>query len=143
MSYSVEEVTGCLKKISFQFEKIDLASEIKSAIVEKQKTVAMKGFRKGKAPFSMVEQLYRPQLESDALNTFIQKEFYKSVTEEKLRVVGHPSIENMKRDEESMSFDALIEVFPEVEIKPMDKLELIENADSGAVKSTSYAFKLD
>jgi len=129
MSYTIEDVTGCMKKIVFSFEKIDLSSEITSAVKEKQKSVSMKGFRQGKAPLAMVEKMYKPQIESDALNKFVQNEFYKVVTEKDLRVVGYPSLENMNyKAGESIAFDAVIEIFPTVELKPYDKFSFTKDA---------------
>lgn len=133
MSYTVETVNGCTKKIIFNFATLDLTNEIKTALVKKQKSANLKGFRKGKAPLAMVEQLYRPQVESEALNSFVQNQFYEAVQKEELRVVGYPSIENMKYEPgTSVSFDALVEIFPEVEIKDMSKLTF--NRDSVAVE---------
>ena len=123
MSYQIENVNGCTKKLSFNFEKLDLTTEIKNALVQKQKTVSLKGFRKGKAPLSVVEQMYRPQVESDALNSFIQNKMYEAITKEDLRVVGYPNFENMNYDAgKSISFDAVVEIFPEVKIKDMSGL---------------------
>ncbi len=123
MSYTVETVNGCTKKLIFNFATLDLTNEIKAALVKKQKSANLKGFRKGKAPLTMVEQLYRPQVESEALNSFVQNQFYEAIQKEELRVVGYPSIENMKYEPgSSVSFDALVEIFPEVEIKDMSKL---------------------
>lgn len=120
MSYTIENVNGCTKKLIFNFETLDLTTEIKAAISNKQKSVSLKGFRKGKAPLSMVEQMYGPQLESEALNSFIQTQLFKAVDEEKLRVVGYPTFENMKYEKgKSVSFDALVEIFPEIELKDM------------------------
>lgn len=118
MSYTVQEVNGCTKKLAFNFETLDLTKEIKVAVKEKQKTVNLKGFRKGKAPLDMVEKMYGPQIESDALNRFVQGQVFEAINKEKLRVVGYPSFENVKYDDgKSVSFDALVEIFPEVEIK--------------------------
>lgn len=123
MAYSVESINGCTKKIAFNFDKLDLTEQIKSAVKAKQKQVNIKGFRKGKAPLDMVEKMYGPQIESDALNQFVQKEFFEAVNEEKLRVVGYPNFENVNYDSgKSVSFDALVEVFPQVEVKDMSKL---------------------
>ena len=72
MSYSVENVNGCTRKLTFTFENLDLSSEIKTALVSKQKTANLKGFRKGKAPLAMIEKFYGPQVESDALNNFVR-----------------------------------------------------------------------
>ena len=123
MSYQIENVNGCTKKLSFNFEKLDLTTEIKNALVKKQKTVSLKGFRKGKAPLSVVEQMYRPQVESDALNSFVQNKMYEAITKEDLRVVGYPNFENMNYDAgKSISFDAVVEIFPSVALKDMSKL---------------------
>jgi len=103
---------------------MDLGKEIEEALKERRKTTNLKGFRKGKAPMEMIEKLYRGQIESEALNKFIQNEFFEVITKEKLRVVGQPSFENMKYVAgESMSFDAMIEIFPEIELKEMGHLE--------------------
>lgn len=123
MSYKVEEVNGCTKKFIFSFDNLDLSEQIKVALKEKQKSVNIKGFRKGKAPLAMVEKLYRPQVESDALNSFVQKEFFAAVDKENVRVVGYPSFQNVDyKDGESVSFDALVETFPEIELKDYSKL---------------------
>lgn len=123
MSYKVEDVNGCTKKIVFNFETLDLTTEIKAELTKKQKTVNMKGFRKGKAPLAMVEKLYGPQLEFEALNQFVQNRLIEAMTKEELNPVGQPNFEDMKYDAgKSVSFNAIVEVFPEVELKDMSKL---------------------
>lgn len=120
MSYTLQEVNGCTKKLVFNFEQLDLTKEIKVAVKEKQKTVNLKGFRKGKAPLDMVEKFFGPQIETDALNRFIQNKLYEAINKEQLKVVGYPAFENMKYDAgKSVKFDALVEVFPEIELKDM------------------------
>jgi trigger factor len=133
MSYIIEDVNKCTKKIIFNFETLDLSTEIKSAVANKQKSVSLKGFRKGKAPLDMVRKMYGPQIESDALNNFINNQFMEAVTKESLRVVGYPAFENMNYKEgTSVSFDALVEIFPEVKLNDMsglsftrDKIEVV------------------
>lgn len=118
MSYTVKNVNGCTKKFEFNFATLDLSKEIKAAVVRKQATTNMKGFRKGKAPISMVEQVYGPQIESDALNSFVQTQLFEAVNKEKLKTVGYPTFENVKYDSgKSVSFDAVIEIFPEIKLK--------------------------
>ena len=112
MSYTVENVNGCTKKFTFNFESLDLSDQIKMALNRKQKEVNLKGFRKGKAPLSVVEQMYKPQIENDALNQFIQTEFSNAIQTEKVQVVGYPSFEEMNYESgKSVSFNALVENF--------------------------------
>ena len=124
MSYTVETVNGCTRKLIFSFESLDLSKQIDEAVKKKQKEANLKGFRKGKAPLKMVHDVYGPQIESDAVNNFIQGEFFEAVTKEDLRVVGYPSFENMNyKKGESISFDALVEIFPTIELKDYTSLE--------------------
>lgn len=124
MSYQVESVNGCTKKLVFNFETLDLTSEVKTALAKKQKTVNLKGFRKGKAPLAMVEQIYGKEAENEALNRFVQNQIYEAITKEDLQVVGYPRFENMKYDAgKSVSFDAVVEYFPQVELKDYTSYE--------------------
>jgi trigger factor len=128
MSYTVKSVNGCTKKFEFNFATLDLSKEIKAAVVKKQNSTNMKGFRKGKAPITMVEKVYGPQIESDALNQFVQTQLFEAVTKEKLKTVGYPAFENVKYDSgKSVSFEAVIEIFPELKLK----------------EYSSYSFKKD
>ena len=124
MSYTVETVNSCTKKLVFSFESLDLSKQIDLAVKKKQKEANLKGFRKGKAPLKMVQDVFGPQIESDAVNNFIQGEFFQAVTKEDLRVVGYPQFENMNyKRGESMSFDALVEIFPTIKLNDYTKLE--------------------
>ena len=118
MSYTVKNVNGCTKKIEFNFATLDLTKEIKAAVIRKQATTNMKGFRKGKAPLTMVEKVYGPQIESDALNQFVQTQLFEAVNKEKIKTVGYPTFENVKYESgKSVSFEAVIETFPELKLK--------------------------
>lgn len=123
MAYTIEDVNQCTKKIVFNFENLDLTKEIQNALKEKQKTVNLKGFRKGKAPLSMVEKFYGPEVESNALNRFVQNEFFTAIESENLKVVGQPSFEELDyKSGEKVSFNALVEIFPDFELAPYDSL---------------------
>ncbi|MBC7429523.1 MAG: trigger factor, partial [Bacteriovorax sp.] len=115
-----------------------------------------------KAPLSMVEQVYGPQIQSDALNQFVQSQLFEAVTKEKFKTVGYPAFENVKYDAgKSVSFDAVVEVFPEIKLgdyssfsfkkesaevskDDMDKMSnnyLGSKAEMTEVTSTTHALK--
>ena len=72
----------------------------------------------------MVQKMYGPQIESEALNQFVRSQFLEAIDKEKLKVVGYPKFENMKYDgKNSVEFDALVEIFPEIEMKDFSNLE--------------------
>ena len=54
MTYKVEQVNDCTKKLSFTFDNLDLSDQIAVALKEKQKSVSVKGFRKGNNSFVVI-----------------------------------------------------------------------------------------
>lgn len=118
MSYSIETLNGCTKKLVFNFEKVDLTKQIQEALVTKQRSVNLKGFRKGKAPLDMVKKLYGPQVENDALTRFVSDEFYAAIKKENIRPVGYPSFGNTQYEAgKKVAFEATVEVLPEFDLK--------------------------
>lgn len=130
MGYSVENVNNCTKKILFNFENVDLSAQIKKALQEKQKTANLKGFRKGKAPLAMIQKMYGPQVENDALYRFVSEEFFKAVKEEDIQAVGYPNFSNTKYENDKVSFEATVETFPDFEIKDYTKYEFKKDDDT-------------
>jgi trigger factor len=118
MSYQIETLNGCTKKFVFNYEQVDLTKQIQDALVNKQRTANLKGFRKGKAPLDMVKKLFGPQVENDALTQFVSEEFYAALKKENIRPVGYPSFGNTKFEGgKKVAFEATVEVLPEFELK--------------------------
>jgi trigger factor len=118
MSYTIENVNSCTKKIVFNFEQVDLSKEIKEALLAKQATSNLKGFRKGKAPLEMVQKLFGPQVENDALYRFISDQYYQAVKKENLRAIGYPQFGNTKYESgKTVAFEATVEIIPEIDLK--------------------------
>lgn len=130
MSYTIENVNSCTKKLIFNFDKVDLSKEIKEALLAKQATSNLKGFRKGKAPLEMVQKLFGPQVENDALYRFISDQYYQAVKKENLRAVGYPQFGNTKYESgKAVAFEATVEIIPEIEIKDYSKLTFKKDSD--------------
>lgn len=122
MSYTIQNVNDCTKKFIFNFEKVDLSKEIKAAVIAKQADSNLKGFRKGKAPLEMVQKMFGPQIENDALYRFISNEYFEAVKKENIRAVGYPQFGNTKYESgENVAFEATVEVIPDFEIKDFSK----------------------
>jgi trigger factor len=129
MSYTVSEVNGCTKRLSFKFPQVDLSKEIKAALLSKQQNSNLKGFRKGKAPLEMVQKLFGPQVENEALQRFISDQYYQAMQKENIRAVGYPQFENTKFADKTVEFDATVEVLPEIKLKDYSKLTFKKDSE--------------
>jgi trigger factor len=150
MSYTIENVNSCTKKLIFNFDKVDLSKEIKEALLAKQATSNLKGFRKGKAPLEMVQKLFGPQVENDALYRFISDQYYQAVKKENLRAVGYPQFGNTKYESgKTVAFEATVEIIPEIEIKDYSKLtfkkdsEVVSEEDFETLKKNYLSSKAE
>lgn len=150
MSYTIENVNGCTKKLVFNFDKVDLSKEIKDALVAKQASANLKGFRKGKAPLDMVQKMFGPQIENDALYRFISEQYYTAVKKENIRAVGYPQFGNTKYEAgKTVSFDATVEIIPEFELKDYSKLsfkkesEVVTDEDFETLKKNYLSSKAE
>lgn len=130
MSYTIQDVNGCTKKLVFNFDKVDLSEQIKQALKAKQQNANLKGFRKGKAPLEMVQKLFGPQVENDALYRFISEQYYEAMQKEGIRPVGYPEFGNTKYESgKSVAFEATVEVVPEFEVKDYSKLSFKKESE--------------
>jgi trigger factor len=131
MSYTIQDVNGCTKKFIFNFDKVDLSKEIKEAVLAKQQNSNLKGFRKGKAPIEMVQKLFGPQIENDALYRFISNEYLEAVKKENIRAVGYPQFGNTKYEAgKNVAFEATVEVIPDFELKDYKSYTFKKDAET-------------
>ena len=131
MSYTIQDVNGCTKKLIFNFDKVDLSKEIKAALLAKQQNSNLKGFRKGKAPLDMVQKMFGPQIENDALYRFISNEYFEAVKKENIRAVGYPQFGNTKYEAgKTVAFEATVEVIPDFDLKDYSKYTFKKDSET-------------
>ena len=121
MTYTVSDVNSCTKKIVFTLPNVDLKTHIQKALQSKQKTVELKGYRKGKAPINMIEKFYGPQIENEALSRFIYDQIDQAVKTEGINPIDYPRIENADYKAPKLNFEAVVEFFPTLKIKDLTK----------------------
>lgn len=124
MTYKVQNVNSCTKRISFDLPNVDLKDHVKKALQHKQQTVELKGYRKGKAPISVIEKFYGPQVENEALSRYIYEQIDSAVKTEGINPVDYPRIENADYKAPKLNFEAIVEYFPEIKINDLSKYAL-------------------
>ncbi len=83
-----------------------------------QQQVAIPGFRKGKVPLDRVRLDYAAEIEREFLERFIPEVTHQALQDSKLAAVVPPSVQNLRfTPGQPLSFDAIVDVAPQVEIK--------------------------
>lgn len=125
MQIKVESLSKVKKKINFEISAERVSSEIERVYAEIGKRASVKGFRKGKVPKSLIEKQYSDVMEQDVVKNLVNDTYFKALSDEKIYPVSYPVIENEEfKKGEPFRYSAVIEVFPEVEVKEYDGLEV-------------------
>lgn len=125
MSVTVETLEKLERKVTLTLPVSVIQSEVDARLKRLSKTVRMDGFRPGKVPLNVVAQRYGYSVQYEVVNDKVGEAFNKVATEAKLRVAGSPSItEKEGAPEGELAFDAVFEVFPEVQIADLADAEL-------------------
>ena len=106
------------KTASFQVE-IDAAefdAAVGKAYNKAKGSINVPGFRKGKAPRAIVENMYgEDTFYQDAMDILAPEAFGFGIENSGLKIIGKPSITNVDlSDEKVLTFDFAVELFPEV-----------------------------
>ena len=89
------------------------------------KSISVPGFRKGKAPKSIIEKMYGTGVfYEDAINDLIPTVYPAAIEESKLDVVGQPEFDIVSIDENGLVLSAKVFVKPDVEIKNYAGIEV-------------------
>ena len=117
------------RTIELTISRKELDARVAKALREKAKKAKFHGFRPGHAPAAMVRAAYGQEIQFDAINALVSAAFVEKVQEGKYHVSGYPDIaptEGAPENEDTMSFTATFEVFPDVEVPDMKDASVTE-----------------
>ena len=112
-------------ELQFSVDKATFDAAV-SAVYRKQvKNITVPGFRKGKAPRSVIEKMYGTGVfYEDAINDLIPAAYTAAAAESALEIVGQPEFDVVSIDENGLTLSAKVYVKPEVEIKDYCGIEV-------------------
>lgn len=123
MQVSIETTSGLERRMKVTVPKENVDGEIQKRLKDLAGSVKIDGFRPGKVPFSVVRKKFGGQVSQEVISDVMQKSFYEAVTQEKLRPAGMPLIEPAD-SKEGFEFTATFEVYPEFEVKGLNKIKI-------------------
>ena len=125
MAVTVETLEKLERKITLSVPVTLIQSEVDTRLKRLARTVKMDGFRPGKVPMNVVAQRYGYSVQYEVMNDKVGEAFAVAANEAKLRVAGQPRItEKESSPEGELAFDAVFEVYPEVQIADLAAAEV-------------------
>ena len=127
MSMKVEKTENTNElKLTFNVPAETFDEGMKKVYTKTAKYFNIPGFRKGKAPMSLVERTYGSEIfYEDTFNEIVPEIFEKEVEENKLEVVSKPQIDIVQIGKgKELIFTATVQVKPEVKLGNYKGIEL-------------------
>ena len=125
MKVELESLTGHNKKLIIEVPPDTVTAHIDGYYRELQKQVELKGFRKGKAPISMIKELYADSARGRIVQQLVEGHLWKAMNEHSLSPISMPQLD-VEAIKENMpfKFTATFEAWPPVNLNTYTGLVL-------------------
>ena len=127
MSIKVEKTENTNEvKLEFTIEAKLFEDAMKKVYTKNSKYFAIPGFRKGKAPYNIVEKQYGKEIfYEDAFNELVPEIYEKELKENNVEAVSNPKIDIIQMEKgKDLKFTAIVQTKPEVKLGKYKGIEL-------------------
>lgn len=125
MQVAIETTEGLERRLTIDIPSEQIDEKVEQRLKEASKTIKINGFRKGKVPIKVIKQQYGAGVRQEVLGDVINRSYEEALKKESVKPAGQPKID-IKQFEEGkpLQYTATIEVYPTIELKPFDSLEV-------------------
>ena len=125
MNTKIEDIDSCKKKIKFDIAYKDYQAKVQSSYLTLARQVKVPGFRPGKAPMSMLEKRFGPNVKKEVMTQLVSERLAEVIEEKGFRSVSPPKILEVEAEEGTdISVSASVEIVPEFKINDYSKVEI-------------------
>ena len=113
---NVEKKENNTALFTVESDAAEFEAAVQGAYLKNKNSINIPGFRKGKAPRAIVENMDGKEVfYSEAMDELAPKAFEQGVSEGELKIVGQPSIDNVEvTDERTVRYTFAVSLYPEV-----------------------------
>ena len=142
MSFNISEISKTEKNAIFNIAKDEVQNSYSEIVKLFQKDADLKGFRKGKVPFKVVESIYADQIIEELKSRLINNNLRRLAVEEKINVVKTSNLECKDINKDSnFEFSFNFEFIPEIKLVPYKTMEVEKEVYSVKQKDIDTAIK--
>ena len=125
MQVSVETTQGLERRLTISVPAETVDVEVKNRLRQVAKTQRIDGFRPGKVPSSVIQKRFGQSVRQEVAGEIMQRTFVDAIIAEKINPAGRPSFVAKSNEEgKALEFDATFEIYPEVEVKDLEKIAI-------------------
>ena len=125
LKINVNDKAGLKKEIRISVPFSSIAEKKTSRFNQIAKTAKFPGFRPGKVPDKVIHQQYGDKVIQEVLSDLLDSTYIESVREKNLKPAGPPEVKiDEYIDGKDFTYSATIEVYPEFELRGLDKISV-------------------
>lgn len=126
MEYSIQNLSKTKIEIAFDVPKEEWQQDIRNAYAKNKHKYAIKGFRKGKVPFSIAMENFKYEILYDTLNMAVPKYYNEILDKEKdnFEVVGEPNFDDKEVSEDGLKMVITTAIRPDFELGQYKGLDI-------------------
>lgn len=115
LKVEITEVQPCVKRLAIEIPEAAVTQKSEKALNDVRKNARVQGFRKGHVPKAILKRMYGKSVLHDISRQLISDGMDKALSDNKLNVLGQPSIEDVTIEEgKPISFTATVETMPAI-----------------------------
>jgi len=123
MKVDVTDLSPTRKQMAVEIAVEDVAAETESVLKGYRAKASIDGFRKGKAPMSVIKAHFADALKEDVRDRIVGRSFAKAAQDKGLRPLGEPALDELKHEDgEPLTFKTTFDVLPEIKPSGYDKI---------------------
>jgi len=128
MQVTSEAVSGIARRLNVSVPTSRVNEQFEARLKRTAKTAKINGFRPGKVPLNVARREYGAGIYQEVVNDVIRDTVFEAIQQEKINAVGMPNIDKVENKEDALVYEATVEIYPEVEVKAFDSLEIERKA---------------
>jgi len=125
MKIEMTDLNPVKKSLTIELDEEMVAKETESVLKSYAAKAQIPGFRKGKAPKSVIKSRFAKEIKEDVRERLISRSFHDAVKKHDLKPLANPALEEMSDDPGSpLRFKTSFEVLPEIELQGHKGIEV-------------------
>lgn len=125
MQVSLTATGGLERRLEVAVPAERIASEVEQRLKRISRTARLKGFRPGKAPFTVIRRQFGEQVHAEVVSDLLRSSYADALSQEKLTPAADPRIEPIAMGPGGdLKYAAVFEVLPEVRVKPAEGISI-------------------
>jgi trigger factor len=116
MKATVEELNSVQRRVNITIPGEVVTKAFNKVYAQLQKKADLKGFRRGKAPLTVIKRLYSSQAARDVADNLVDSYLYSAINDHKIKLIAAPVIElsTLPALDSEYTFAAVVDLMPEV-----------------------------